>query len=99
MSLTGDRDGGTYDAARDRARLNRQALAVFRVMRDRQWHTLPEIAAMTGEPEASISARLRDLRKPRFGGHIIDRRYVGDGLWEYQWQGRPWQPERGQHDE
>lgn len=92
-ALFGDRDGETYDRARDRNRLNRQALAVFRVIADRKWHTLAEIAALTGEPEASISARLRDLRKARFGGHIIERRYVGDGLHEYQWQGRPWTPD------
>ena len=42
----------------------------------------------TGDPEASVSARLRDLRKKRFGSHIITRRYVSDGLWQYRWEGR-----------
>lgn len=91
-TLDGDRDGGTYDRDRDRTRLNRQARAVFRVIADREWHTLAEISERTGEPEASVSARLRDLRKRRFGSHIVERRYVANGLWEYRWLGREWVP-------
>lgn len=82
--LEGHRDGATYDDSRDRARLNRQALAVYDLMRDGQWRTLPQIAGLTGEPEASISARLRDLRKPRFGEYIVERRYLSDGMWAYR---------------
>ena len=48
------------------------------------WYKLHEIATQTNDPEASVSARLRDLRKAKFGGHEIERRYVGDGLWEYR---------------
>jgi hypothetical protein len=35
--------------------------------------------------ETGISARLRDLRKPKFGGYVVEskRRYDG-GLWEYR---------------
>jgi hypothetical protein len=91
----GPRGGQTYDDTRDRDRLNRQARLVWRVMSDGAWHTLGELSAATGgEPEASVSARLRDLRKPRFGSHIIRRRYVGGGLWEYRWEGR-----KADHDE
>ena len=83
------RDGETYDGPRDRDRLNRQARAVWKVMRDGHWHTLAQLSYLTGGyPEASVSARLRDLRKPRFGSHIIARQYVADGVWEYQWQGQ-----------
>lgn len=53
-------------------------------MKDGSWHTLPEIAAGTGDPEASISARLRDLRKPRFGSYVVDRRRRSQGLFEYR---------------
>jgi hypothetical protein len=53
-------------------------------MRDGRWYTLAAIAKALGYPEASISARLRDLRKPRFGAHTVNRRYVERGLFEYQ---------------
>jgi len=35
-------------------------------------------------PEASVSARLLDLRKPTIGGHVIVRLYVRRGLHEYR---------------
>jgi hypothetical protein len=41
--------------------------------------TLQDIARETGDPEASISARLRDLRKPQFGGHTVERIRTGEG--------------------
>lgn len=84
LTLEGKRDGKTYDDSRDRARLNRQALAVYDVMKDGHWRTLGQIADLTDEPEASISARLRDLRKPRFGGFVVDRMYLCDGIWQYR---------------
>lgn len=83
-SIEGHREGGTFDRARDTDRLNRQARAVFIVMRDGKWRTLKTIALLTNEPEASVSARLRDLRKPRFGGYVVDRSYVADGIWRYR---------------
>lgn len=82
--VLGDRDGSTYDRDADRARLNKQALAVYRVMLDHRWHTLAEISARTDAPEASVSARLRDLRKARFGAHTVDRMRCGGGLWAYR---------------
>lgn len=81
---SGKRGGWTFSQQRDGQRLNRQAYVVWMLMRDGRWRTLAEIAALTGEPEASVSARLRDLRKDRFGGHIVDRRYLQNGLWEYR---------------
>lgn len=85
LDLYGPRDGVTFDPARDTSRLNRQALAVWRVMRDGQWHTLAELSGATGYPEASVSARLRDLRKRRFGSRRVDRMYLGDGLHAYKY--------------
>jgi hypothetical protein len=81
-------DGETYEAALDRDRLRRQLERVLRVMADHDWHTLHEIAAVTGgDPEASVSARLRDLRKERFGSRLVSRRRRGyelAGLFEYR---------------
>lgn len=86
MSLQGELrfDGATYDHARDSARLGEQMLAVLSVMADGQWRTLAAIASETNAPEASVSARLRDLRKPRFGGHTVNREYLRRGLFQYQ---------------
>lgn len=77
-------DGATYEHARDGARLGDQMLAVLSVMADGQWRTLKQLAAAVEAPEASVSARLRDLRKPRFGGHRVERRYVCKGCFTYQ---------------
>jgi hypothetical protein len=72
-SLFGDRDGSTYESDLDSVRLNRQAAIVWRLMRDGHWRTLAEISEITGCPEASVSARLRDFRKERFGSHTVER--------------------------
>jgi hypothetical protein len=72
----------------DRERLNSQLWRVFRLMRDGQWRTLSEIARAVEGSEAGVSARLRDLRKPRFGGHGVERRRVSGGLWEYRMEAK-----------
>ncbi len=77
-------DGADYRPKRDDGRLTGQILRVWEVMKDYQWHTLRNIAGRTGDPEASVSAQLRHLRKPRFGAHNIERRYDGDGLYSYR---------------
>jgi hypothetical protein len=77
-------DGETYDHERDSERLTKQARGVWLVISDRQWYTLAALEGRTGYPQASISARLRDFRKPRFGAHTIERRCMGGGLFEYR---------------
>jgi hypothetical protein len=81
-------DGETYDPKRDKVRLNEELYQVWRVFQDGVFWTLAELEQTTGYPQASISARLRDLRKPRFGGWNVERRYVADGLHEYRVNGR-----------
>ena len=73
-----DFDGVTYDPARDKARLTRQLERVYEVVRHGDWHTLASIASITGAPEGSVSARLRDLRKEKFGSYDIRRKRVGN---------------------
>jgi hypothetical protein len=82
----GPRDGETFDPAKDTIRLNNQHARVAKLMRDGEWRTLHTISRWTGDPEASVSARLRDFRKERFGSHQIERRRVktAPGLWEYR---------------
>jgi len=77
-------DGETFNKDRDGKRLNKQQRAVTEVMLDGKWRTLKHIAMTIGAPEASVSARLRDLRKPRNGGYIVERRYITKGLYEYR---------------
>ena len=85
-------DGADYEPARDGARLTQQYGRIFALMRDGRWRTLAEIARVTHDPPASISAQLRHMRKRRFGSHTVNRRYLGDGLYEYQLQ--PGEPGR-----
>lgn len=73
--------GNTFSQERDGPRLNAQCLRVLRAFSDYAWHTLEDLEAKTGDPQASISARKRDLC--RFG-FKIEREYVGDGLWQYR---------------
>ena len=77
-------DGADYVASRDNQRLGKQLDRVVWAMQDEMWHTLGAVARMTGDPEASVSAQLRHLRKPRFGGHTVERRYMSNGLYEYK---------------
>lgn len=74
----------------DVARLTSQLHAVRSVMSDGRYRTLEEIARLvtqiTGKKatEPSISARLRDLRKDKFGSLIVERRLVSPGLFQYR---------------
>jgi hypothetical protein len=83
-------DGSTYSHAFDYERLNAQTKRVYELIKDGVWRTLDEISTATGDPPASVSARLRDLRKAAFGSHLIERRARGErsrGLFEYSMHG------------
>lgn len=85
QATTGHRDGATYRPAMDEARLNAQARKVWRVMARGEWMPLRAIADAAQAPEASVSARLRDFRKPEFGGHTVERRMrAGSNTYEYR---------------
>ena len=78
-------DGETYEPQADGSRLFRQLQRVCDAMTDGEWRTLAEIEAITGDPQSSISARLRDLRKERFGAYKVEKRRRGaiaGGVWE-----------------
>jgi len=77
-------DGVTYEPTRDGARLASQLERVRDLMLDGEWRTIPQIAAAVGGSDQSISARLRDLRKRRFGSYQVDRAHVKDGLFTYR---------------
>jgi hypothetical protein len=76
--------GADYVPSRDDKRLTGQIERVYSLMADGKWRTLKEIALATGDPEASVSAQLRHLRKERFGGHTVERQHIKRGLYEYR---------------
>ena len=76
--------GITYAPALDHVRLNGQLMRVFELMKDGQWRTLAEIAAVVGGTEAAVSARLRDLRKEKYGAREVSRERIEGGLWKYR---------------
>jgi len=79
-------NGPAYDADRDQVRLSNQQERILNTMADRMWRTLAEIERLSNAPQASVSAQLRHLRKPRFGAYIVDRRVRGGtgALHEYR---------------
>jgi hypothetical protein len=85
LDTTPDFDGVTYDRAQDHARLTNQ-LALVRdyMLRHGEWRTLREIHAATGVEMPSASARLRDLRKSKFGAYAVERERVSKGLYRYR---------------
>ena len=79
-------DGETFDPKLDGARLASQLGRVRRFLASGRFVTLAQIAVAARCSEASASARLRDLRKPRFGSYVVERRRVpgARGLFEYR---------------
>lgn len=86
--ILGDRDGETFDRAHDRKRLDGLMARVFSFMNDRQWHAIQEVQEACGGTEASCSARIRDLRKQKFGGYQVSRLRCGHGLYKYRLAGK-----------
>jgi DNA-binding Lrp family transcriptional regulator len=78
--------GDTFSEKLDGDRLRRQLYAVRKAMFDNRWRTLKQLSDEVGAPEASVSARLRDLRKKKFGGYIVERQRIpnGNGLHIYR---------------
>lgn len=85
-----DFDGETYDRDLDHERLTSQLNRVRAVLADGRWHTVSEVARAIGAPDASVpsvTARIRDLRKTKFGGWFVQSRRAREdesGLWLYR---------------
>lgn len=79
-------DGSTYIPTIDHKRLTGQLKRVYDVMSDGNWHRLSELSARCEAPESSVGARIRDMRKEKFGAHKVDRRrhLTIPGLWLYK---------------
>jgi hypothetical protein len=78
-------DSGVELTKADHVRLGKQLQRVLTVLSDGHWYSVPELkfAILRGfgieDPENSISAQCRNLRKPRWGGHNVVRERVGNG--------------------
>lgn len=68
----------------DVRRLGRQLLAVLHVMSDGRWRTLRQISDESGAPEASVSARLRDLKNKHEIAYEKKRMAPDSGLHLYR---------------
>ena len=77
-------DGSDYVHERDSVRLTGQLKRIYEQIKDGEWYTLNAIAEGTEDPPASVSAQLRNLRKERFGGHIIEKKHLNNGLYIYR---------------
>ncbi|MBL0320297.1 MAG: hypothetical protein IPP74_13555 [Alphaproteobacteria bacterium] len=80
-------DGNTYEKENDYKRLLSQLDEIREIMIDGEWRTLSQLRELTGFPESSISAQLRNLRKQKMGSYTVNRKVVGDrknGLYSYQ---------------
>lgn len=78
--LAGQATGDPADAVR----LSGQLAAVYDLMSDGGWWTLAELAGRVNASTQSVSARLRDLRKPFAGSHTVQREKIGGGLFRYR---------------
>ena len=70
--------------------LNGQVLRYLRIRKSGWWEPCELVAKVLTETgtmvsDSSITARLRDLRKPRYGAHIIEKRKrEGSRAYEYR---------------
>lgn len=79
--------GSDYDIDLDKLRLSGQVKRIRDLMIDGKFRSLGEIEKITSDPQASISAQLRNLRKSSFGSYTVNKKRVGKGttgLFEYQ---------------
>lgn len=77
-------DGADYVHERDGKRLANNHFKLKGLMQDEKFRTLREISTLIDVPEASVSAALRDFRKEKFGNNILNKKYLGNGLYSYQ---------------
>ena len=59
-------------------------LAVKNYMLSHGWVTIAKLAQAVGGTENGVSARLRDLRKERFGAYTVERKRISSGLFAYR---------------
>jgi biotin operon repressor len=74
------------ESAQPKPELTGQRLRVFQALAGREWRPLPEISALTGDSQNSVSAQIRFLKRSEWGGYQVLKRRRGreaSGLFEY----------------
>lgn len=77
-------DGETVEPL-DAVAFGDQLFAVWRIMIDGHWHNTHDIARRLDVSSESVGARLRDLRKAKFGSYNIERRRI-DGTRTFEFR-------------
>jgi DNA-binding Lrp family transcriptional regulator len=77
-------DGEDMDQERDGERLNRQMNIIRERMENAGWLSVQQLSNELGFPATSVSAQIRNLRKDKFGGRYVERRYQGNGLYQFK---------------
>jgi len=68
----------------DLIRLSNQLARVYEFMKDGGWYTIDEVNAYAGGTPSGTSAHIRSLRRAKFGNHVVEREYYGNGLHKYR---------------
>lgn len=77
-------DSGVRLEQADHVRLGAQIARVKAVLETGRWYTVPDLQDAIWErfrvrdPEPSLSAQIRNLKKPKHGGHEIERKREGN---------------------
>lgn len=77
-------DSGVTLTPEDHVRLGAQIARVKAVLETGRWYTVPDLQDAIWEhfrvrdPENSLQAQIRNLRKPKHGGHTIERKREGN---------------------
>ena len=72
------------DDPKIKKRASTQRIQLFYRMKGGSYWTLEELSSMTGIFVQSVSARLRDFRKPQYGGHTVVKKMLNEGVWQYK---------------
>lgn len=83
-------DSGIELTKADHVRLGAQIKRVLAVLQEGGWWSVPEIKTRIWskygieDPETSISAQIRNLKKERHGEHTVERRSEGRGFYRFR---------------
>lgn len=89
LDFTARFDSGIALTPADHERLSKQIDRVHAIVSDGAWYAVSDVRQAiqrrfgVSDPENSIQAQLRNLRKSKFGGYAIERRRIGN-LWEFR---------------
>ena len=57
---------------------------IKKLMLTGQWFTKYLLSELTGIELSSVASRIRDLRLEKFGGYIVERQRISNGVFQYR---------------